>query len=103
MADDVLPTRIAELTDITTRIADHRRTIAATPLGRYRSGQQEAQAILDARDLLAITETLRAVTEDRDGDARAILDTLDADVVTALAERAGRLSVLATDAARGRR
>ena len=36
-------------------------------------------------------------------DALAILDTLDADVVTALAERAGRLADIATTAARGRR
>jgi len=95
--------RVVELAAVTGRIAAVREATRTSPLGRYRAGQQQAQAVLDARDALALTEVLRAVTEDRDGDARAVLDTLDPDVLTALAGRAARLADLAATAARGRR
>ena len=93
---------LASIADLTGRIAEVRVATAESPLGRYRSSL-EVQAAVDARDVMALAEVFRAVTEDRDGDARAILDTLDADVLTALAGRAARVTDLATLAARGRR
>jgi len=48
--------RVVELAAVTGRIAAVREATRTSPLGRYRAGQQQAQAVLDARDALALTE-----------------------------------------------
>lgn len=109
---DILSEGRAALADLDARRARLRSEAAASPLGRYRSGQAAARDAMAADRraeqaavawAVRVGALLRALHDDDEDAARTELAGLPADDVTDLQTAAETLTRLCTDTATGRR